>query len=78
MKGSKYDISGTSLEQEVSGLRPDPDKLEVIHEIPASHTRKQVRKFLGFTNFYRRFMLSNFSSVIDPLTALTSEKNKFE
>ena len=61
----------------VSGIRADPDKLAAVHRIPIPSGRKQVRQFLGFANFYRRFLPPNFSSVIAPLTALTSEKNPF-
>ena len=62
----------------VNGIRADPDKLAAVHRIPVPTSRKQVRQFLGFANFYRRFLPPNFSSVISPLTALTSEKNPFE
>ena len=62
----------------VKGVRADPDKLAAVHQIPVPRTRKQVRQFLGFANFYRRFLLPpNFSSIIAPLTALTSEKHPF-
>ena len=62
----------------MDGIRADPDKLAAVHRIPIPTSRKQVRQFLGFVNFYRRFLPPNFSSVIAPLTALTSEKNPFE
>ena len=61
----------------VQGIRADPDKLAAVHKIPTPSGRKQVRQFLGFANFYRRFMPPNFSSIIAPLTALTSEKQPF-
>ena len=50
----------------VQGIRADPDKLSAVHQIPTPTTRKQVRQFLGFANFYRRFLPPNFSSVIAP------------
>ena len=59
------------------GIRADPDKLAAVHSIPEPKSRKQVRQFLGFANFYRRFLPPNFSTVTAPLTALTSEKNPF-
>ena len=50
----------------VNGIRADPDKLAAVHDIPVPKTRKQVRQFLGFANFYRRFLPPNFSSLIAP------------
>ena len=43
--------------------------------IPKSH--KELRGFLGFLNFYCRF-IENFSKVAHPLNTLTSEKLPFE
>ena len=47
----------------VQGVRADPDKLAAVYNIPTPRTRKEVRQFLGFANFYRRFLPPNFSSV---------------
>lgn len=38
---------------------------------------KKARQFLGFANFYRKF-IQNFSSVASPLHALTSSKTPFQ
>ncbi|KAF7640601.1 hypothetical protein LDENG_00031180, partial [Lucifuga dentata] len=42
---------------------------------PGSH--KQLQRFLGFANFYRRF-IRGFSSIAAPLTTLTSSKVLFK
>ncbi len=39
-------------------------------------SRRAVQRFLGFANFYRRF-IRNFSQVALPLTDLTSTKKRF-
>ena len=39
-----------------NSLKMDPTKLKGIHNWPAPSTLKQVRSFLGFGNFYRRFI----------------------
>ncbi|THH05362.1 hypothetical protein EW145_g4850 [Phellinidium pouzarii] len=56
-------------------LRPDnihmdPIKLAGIQQWPEPHTVKQLRSFLGFCNFYRRF-IPNYSSIAYPLNELT-------
>ena len=47
----------------------DPAKLNGIKEWPVPTTVKQVRSFLGFGNFYRRF-IRNFSEITHPLNDL--------
>lgn len=42
-----------------------------------AHSRKKVQQFLGFANFYRKF-IRNFSSVAAPLHVLTSPKVPFK
>jgi len=37
---------------------------------PPPHQLKDVQSFLGFTNFYRRF-INNYSEIVVPLTRLT-------
>jgi transposase InsO family protein len=54
------------------GLRMDPAKLDTIVQWPLPETLRGLRRFLGFCNFYRRF-IPNFSTVAGPLTNLTKE-----
>ncbi len=57
-------------------LRPDPSKVEAVKDWPVPTTRKQLQRFLGFANFYRRFV-RNYSLLAAPLTHLTSPKISF-
>uniref|UniRef100_A0A8C7WS22 Gypsy retrotransposon integrase-like protein 1 n=1 Tax=Oryzias sinensis TaxID=183150 RepID=A0A8C7WS22_9TELE len=54
----------------------DPTKVSVIKEWPRPKSRKDLQRFLGFANFYRRFM-RNYSIIARPLTSLTSPKVPF-
>jgi hypothetical protein len=56
------------------GLRMETGKLSTILEWPLPSSLKQLRRFLGFCNFYRRF-IPKFSGLARPLTELTKEGN---
>lgn len=51
-------------------IRMDPKKTEAISEWPILKSKKEVQQFLGFCNFYRRF-IKDFSKIARPLTQLT-------
>uniref|UniRef100_A0A1A8MKZ8 Gypsy retrotransposon integrase-like protein 1 n=1 Tax=Nothobranchius pienaari TaxID=704102 RepID=A0A1A8MKZ8_9TELE len=57
-------------------LRADPEKVQAVTEWPTPTTRKQLQRFLGFSNFYRRF-IRNYSQTAAPLTNLTSINRPF-
>ena len=38
------------------GIATDPKKIEAVRNWPVPKTVTQVRSFLGFTNYYRRFI----------------------
>jgi hypothetical protein len=58
------------------GIRMDPDKVSAIKDWIAPTSVKGVRSFLGFANFYRRF-IEGFSSMAQPLTDLTQKDVPF-
>ncbi len=58
------------------GMRMDPDKVQAVVDWPTPDSRKALQRFLGFANFYRRF-IRNYSQLAAPLTALTSTKTTF-
>ena len=66
------------------GVATDPKKIEEVTEWPRSTTVNEVRSFLGFVGYYRRF-IPNFSKVAKPLNILlqnlegtTNQKKKFK
>lgn len=48
------------------GIKPNPNKIEVIGKIPIPKTVKQIRSFLGLTGFYRKF-IKDYSQVALPM-----------
>ena len=48
------------------GLGVDPEKIQAITEWPAPTTVKGLQSFLGFCNFYRRF-IKGYSRITKPL-----------
>lgn len=45
----------------------DPDKVKAVSEFPIPNNRKQVRRFLGMTGWYRRF-IPNYANLAASLT----------
>ena len=58
------------------GVKCDPQKIERVLHWPEPKCRKEVQSFLGFCNYYRRF-IDNYSSQVTPLTKLTRMKVPF-
>jgi len=54
----------------VAGIQVDPTKNQIILLIPTPSTQTEVRSFLGFYGYYRKF-INNFSQIATPLYALT-------
>lgn len=52
------------------GVAMDDKKVRAVLEWPLPTKLKELQRFLGFANFYRRF-IRNFSSVALPLTSMT-------
>ena len=57
------------------GVEMDNGKVEAVTEWPRPTTLKELQRFLGFANFYRRF-IRNYSSIAAPLTSLLKGKPK--
>ena len=57
-----------------SGIETDPRKVEAVKTWANPKTVTNVRSFLGFTNYYRRF-IKDYAKVARPLNALISGEN---
>ncbi|BHF78003.1 hypothetical protein SprV_0602111300 [Sparganum proliferum] len=80
---AKCILGATSLEFlghliDSNGIRPLPSKFAAIRDFPPPTSKRQLQRFLGMVNFYRRF-LPNCADTILPLTNLLSgSKRTFE
>ena len=72
---TKVEYLGMVIEE--GKVSMDKGKLRGIEEWPAPTTVKQVRAFLGFGNFYRRF-IRKFSDIARPLNDLLKKDKTFE
>ncbi|QRW13242.1 Retrotransposable element Tf2 protein [Ceratobasidium sp. AG-Ba] len=59
------------------GISMEEEKIKAIMEWSAPRKIKEVQAFLGFVNFYRRF-IAEFSKIARPLHDLTKKDTKFE
>jgi RNase H-like domain found in reverse transcriptase len=58
------------------GLTMSDDKVKTIQEWPEPRKVKDIQSFLGFANFYQRFIY-NYSNITVPLTQLTRKGIKW-
>jgi len=77
LKAKKCDFDKTvvtylGLIIEQGKIRMDLTKTEAITAWPAPTKKKELQSFLGFLNFYRRF-IRNFAELSLPLTKLTGK-----
>ena len=55
-----------------SGVRTDPDKIRALASWPEPKKIKELRSFLGFTGYYRRFIkdYARIARIVKPLNDL--------
>ncbi len=64
---------GYNIDQD--GIQMDKGKVTAIKNWPTPTTLKELQRFLGFSNFYRRF-ICEYSTIASPLTNLLKNKPK--
>ena len=57
-----------------NGIATDPKKIRDVKDWPVPATVTDVRSFLGFTNYYRKFIL-RYAQISKPLHELTAGEN---
>ncbi|GJX69147.1 putative reverse transcriptase domain-containing protein [Tanacetum coccineum] len=58
------------------GLHVDPAKIEAVKNWASPTTPTEIRKFLGLTSYYQRF-IKDFSKIAKSLTELTQKNKKY-
>ena len=81
VKAEKCEFHSSSVEflghvLEKGAVKADPKKVQAVLDWERPADRTQLRRFLGFANFYRKF-IRNFSQIASPLNALTSTSVPF-
>ena len=59
------------------GIKPNPDKTAIVDSFPVPKNIKEVRSFLGLTNYYRRFV-KNYANIAAPLYQLLHQDVPFK
>jgi len=60
-----------------NGIEMEKEKIDSILSWPEPKNVKNVRKFLGLANYYRRF-IKNFARVARPINTLTQKNVKWQ
>ena len=82
MKCSKCDFFKSKIHYlghliSAEGIRPLPNKLDCIRNMPVPKDAKEIKQFLGLMGYYRKFV-PRFADISRPLTTLTKKDTKFE
>ncbi|KAF8672256.1 hypothetical protein AX14_005585 [Amanita brunnescens Koide BX004] len=67
----EIDFLGLIISQK--GIRMDPGKIKVVTDWPTPQTKQELQQFLGFVNFYWRFV-KGFTGIAKPLTKLMGKE----
>ena len=67
----EIDFLGLIISQK--GIQMDPGKVKAVTDWPMPRTKRELQQFLGFVNFYQRFV-KGFTGIAKPLTKLTGKE----
>lgn len=59
------------------GISPDPDKIHALKEYPTPKNSDEVKRFVAFANYYRKF-IPKFAELSVPLNKLCRKYARFE
>lgn len=59
-----------------TGIRPPPDRVKAIQDDPLPTSAKELQRFIGLLNWFRKF-IPNFSAISKPLHELLRKRVSF-
>lgn len=72
----KHEVTFLGHNCTADGLKPDPKKIASVMEYPQPKSKDDIKRFVAFANYYRRF-IKNFSITTYPLTRLLKKRINF-
>jgi hypothetical protein len=60
-----------------AGIKPSPERTEALRNYQRPTTAKKVKRFLGMSSYYRKF-IKNYGSLAEPINRLLKKSAKFE
>ena len=80
LKLSKCTFASTTVHylghvESATGVKPDPNKIEAVSQYPVPTNIKELKKFLGLANYYRKFIY-NYATIAEPINKLLRGHNK--
>lgn len=66
---------GSEIENKT--IRPRIEKTKDVHKYPEPKTMKQLKRFHGFANYFRKF-IDNYAFIAKPLTDLKKKNSEFK
>jgi len=58
------------------GISVDPSKIQAVKDWPILRTVTEIKRFIGLTGYYRRFV-QDFSKIVAPLIKLIRKEEKY-
>ncbi|KAL4082984.1 hypothetical protein QTP88_028314 [Uroleucon formosanum] len=60
-----------------AGVKPDPTKISCVRDHPVPRNPIEIKRFLGLSGYYRRF-IEKYSQIAKPMTTLLKKGQPFE
>ena len=76
MPAKKFSCKFLGFDIDEKGIRPCKEKFKAMKEYPVPKNAKQVKRFLGMSSYYRKF-IPNYSKITEPINRLLKKNCTF-